>query len=188
MSVTKLFCLWVLFIPVCTKCPCCLCVAQENRAWSWAPGIRAHASREKLHLFRPPRLRSPRCAPSMMSYLKQAPYGMNGLGLSGAAMDLLHPSVGYPGTAQNWQNTWIRFRLNPPQMIRFNSPLCVWQLVQLHFDADWSKKIQSFLSPKKFMFRTFYFELFTISPRVCETGVFRSLRDLRNWSVCLILI
>ncbi|KAL7403849.1 hypothetical protein ABVT39_005930 [Epinephelus coioides] len=33
----------------------------------------------------------------MMSYLKQAPYGMNGLGLSGAAMDLLHPSVGYPG-------------------------------------------------------------------------------------------
>lgn len=33
----------------------------------------------------------------MMSYLKQAPYAMNGLGLSGAAMDLLHPSVGYPG-------------------------------------------------------------------------------------------
>ncbi|XP_029114978.1 homeobox protein OTX1 B isoform X2 [Scleropages formosus] len=33
----------------------------------------------------------------MMSYLKQPPYGMNGLGLSGAAMDLLHPSVGYPG-------------------------------------------------------------------------------------------
>ncbi|XP_034043983.1 homeobox protein OTX1 B-like [Thalassophryne amazonica] len=32
----------------------------------------------------------------MMSYLKQAPYGMNGLGLSGAAMDLLHPTVGYP--------------------------------------------------------------------------------------------
>ncbi|KAJ8246185.1 hypothetical protein GJAV_G00264650 [Gymnothorax javanicus] len=32
----------------------------------------------------------------MMSYLKQPPYGMNGLGLSGAAMDLLHPSVGYP--------------------------------------------------------------------------------------------
>ncbi|TMS23052.1 Homeobox protein OTX1 B [Larimichthys crocea] len=33
----------------------------------------------------------------MMSYLKQSPYGMNGLGLSGTAMDLLHPSVGYPG-------------------------------------------------------------------------------------------
>ncbi|XP_010778742.1 homeobox protein OTX1 A-like, partial [Notothenia coriiceps] len=31
----------------------------------------------------------------MMSYLKQAPYGMNGMGLS--SMDLLHPSVGYPG-------------------------------------------------------------------------------------------
>lgn len=35
---------------------------------------------------------------SMMSYLKQPPYGMNGLGLSGAGMDLLHPSVGYPAT------------------------------------------------------------------------------------------
>ncbi|XP_068424004.1 homeobox protein OTX1 B [Clinocottus analis] len=34
----------------------------------------------------------------MMSYLKQPPYGVNGLGLSGAAMDLLHPSVGYPST------------------------------------------------------------------------------------------
>uniref|UniRef100_A0A3B5M4H7 Orthodenticle homeobox 1 n=1 Tax=Xiphophorus couchianus TaxID=32473 RepID=A0A3B5M4H7_9TELE len=34
----------------------------------------------------------------MMSYLKQPPYGVNGLGLSGAAMDLLHPSVGYPAT------------------------------------------------------------------------------------------
>ncbi|XP_056593529.1 homeobox protein OTX1 A isoform X2 [Triplophysa dalaica] len=32
----------------------------------------------------------------MMSYLKQAPYAMNGLGLSGATIDLLHPSVGYP--------------------------------------------------------------------------------------------
>lgn len=36
-------------------------------------------------------------ASSMMSYLKQPPYGMNGLGLTGPAMDLLHPSVGYPG-------------------------------------------------------------------------------------------
>lgn len=36
-------------------------------------------------------------AVSMMSYLKQPPYGMNGLGLAGPAMDLLHPSVGYPG-------------------------------------------------------------------------------------------
>ncbi|KAM9317240.1 homeobox protein OTX1 [Gastrophryne carolinensis] len=34
----------------------------------------------------------------MMSYLKQPPYTMNGLGLTGAAMDLLHPSVGYPAT------------------------------------------------------------------------------------------
>ncbi|XP_047379418.1 homeobox protein OTX1 isoform X2 [Sciurus carolinensis] len=36
----------------------------------------------------------------MMSYLKQPPYGMNGLGLAGPAMDLLHPSVGYPG--EHW--------------------------------------------------------------------------------------
>lgn len=35
-----------------------------------------------------------------MSYLKQPPYGMNGLGLAGPAMDLLHPSVGYPGEHQ----------------------------------------------------------------------------------------
>ncbi|KPP73365.1 homeobox protein OTX1 B-like, partial [Scleropages formosus] len=41
-------------------------------------------------------LGGPASASSMMSYLKQPPYGMNGLGLSGAAMDLLHPSVGYP--------------------------------------------------------------------------------------------
>ncbi|KAM8945258.1 homeobox protein OTX1 isoform 4-T4 [Pelodytes ibericus] len=34
----------------------------------------------------------------MMSYLKQPPYGMNGLGLTGPGMDLLHPSVGYPAT------------------------------------------------------------------------------------------
>ncbi|XP_076847979.1 homeobox protein OTX1 A-like [Brachyhypopomus gauderio] len=32
----------------------------------------------------------------MMSYLKQGPYAMNGLGLGSATMDLLHPSVGYP--------------------------------------------------------------------------------------------
>ncbi|KAK1793700.1 hypothetical protein P4O66_011460 [Electrophorus voltai] len=43
-------------------------------------------------------LGGPVTASSMMSYLKQPPYAMNGLGLSGAAMDLLHPSVGYPAT------------------------------------------------------------------------------------------
>lgn len=46
-------------------------------------------------------LGGPVTASSMMSYLKQPPYGMNGLGLSGAAMDLLHPSVGYPGSSLN---------------------------------------------------------------------------------------
>lgn len=34
----------------------------------------------------------------MMSYLKQPPYGMSGLGLSASGMDLLHTSVGYPAT------------------------------------------------------------------------------------------
>ncbi|XP_067844520.1 homeobox protein OTX1 B [Heptranchias perlo] len=34
----------------------------------------------------------------MMSYLKQPPYGMNGLSLAAPGMDLLHPSVGYPAT------------------------------------------------------------------------------------------
>ncbi|XP_055014235.1 homeobox protein OTX2 isoform X1 [Boleophthalmus pectinirostris] len=33
----------------------------------------------------------------MMSYLKQPPYSVNGLSLTTSGMDLLHPSVGYPG-------------------------------------------------------------------------------------------
>ncbi|TNN65887.1 Homeobox protein OTX1 B [Liparis tanakae] len=45
-----------------------------------------------------PELGGAAAACSMMSYLKQPPYGVSGLGLSGAAMDLLHPSVGYPST------------------------------------------------------------------------------------------
>ncbi|KAJ8390869.1 hypothetical protein AAFF_G00100010 [Aldrovandia affinis] len=35
---------------------------------------------------------------SMMSYLKQPPYTVNGLSLTTSGMDLLHPSVGYPAT------------------------------------------------------------------------------------------
>uniref|UniRef100_A0A8C3NVA0 Orthodenticle homeobox 2 n=1 Tax=Cyanoderma ruficeps TaxID=181631 RepID=A0A8C3NVA0_9PASS len=35
---------------------------------------------------------------SMMSYLKQPPYAVNGLSLTTSGMDLLHPSVGYPAT------------------------------------------------------------------------------------------
>ncbi|KAM9435366.1 homeobox protein OTX2-A-like [Clarias gariepinus] len=34
----------------------------------------------------------------MMSYLKPAPYAVNGLSLATTAMELLHPTVGYPGT------------------------------------------------------------------------------------------
>ncbi|TSK58017.1 Homeobox protein OTX2 [Bagarius yarrelli] len=34
----------------------------------------------------------------MMSYLKPAPYSVNGLSLATTAMELLHPTVGYPGT------------------------------------------------------------------------------------------
>ncbi|KAL7873696.1 hypothetical protein AOLI_G00127670 [Acnodon oligacanthus] len=48
-------------------------------------------------------LGGPGTASSMMSYLKQPPYAMNGLGLSGAAMDLLHPSVGYPAATPRKQ-------------------------------------------------------------------------------------
>ncbi|XP_068257913.1 cone-rod homeobox protein [Nyctibius grandis] len=33
-----------------------------------------------------------------MSYLKQPHYGVTGLGLGGAGMELLHPAVGYPAT------------------------------------------------------------------------------------------
>ncbi|XP_026800341.3 homeobox protein OTX2 isoform X1 [Pangasianodon hypophthalmus] len=33
----------------------------------------------------------------MMSYLKPAPYAVNGLSLTTTAMELLHPTVGYPG-------------------------------------------------------------------------------------------
>lgn len=33
----------------------------------------------------------------MMSYLKPAPYTVNGLSLATTAMELLHPTVGYPG-------------------------------------------------------------------------------------------
>lgn len=36
-------------------------------------------------------------AVSMMSYLKQPPYTVNGLSLSTSGVDLLHPSVGYQG-------------------------------------------------------------------------------------------
>lgn len=36
-------------------------------------------------------------AASMMSYLKQPPYTVNGLSLSTSGVDLLHPSVGYQG-------------------------------------------------------------------------------------------
>lgn len=34
---------------------------------------------------------------NMMSYLKQPPYTVNGLGLTTSGVDLLHPSVGYQG-------------------------------------------------------------------------------------------
>lgn len=34
---------------------------------------------------------------SMMSYIKQPHYAVNGLSLAGPGMDLLHSAVGYPG-------------------------------------------------------------------------------------------
>lgn len=54
-----------------------------------------------------------------MSYLKQAPYGMSGLGLSGAAMDLLHPSVGYPGTHENKHKTMPEMETKTSKNVSF---------------------------------------------------------------------
>lgn len=61
-------------------------------------------------------------AVSMMSYLKQPPYGMNGLGLAGPAMDLLHPSVGYPG--EHWPSNPAPDPVNTedPWPLKFESP------------------------------------------------------------------
>lgn len=53
----------------------------------------------------------------MMSYLKQPPYGMNGLGLAGPAMDLLHPSVGYPGEHRSLP--LVPANLGDPQALEF---------------------------------------------------------------------
>ncbi|XP_017727705.1 PREDICTED: homeobox protein OTX2 isoform X2 [Rhinopithecus bieti] len=55
-----------------------------SRSSSWVPPIWAD--------FAPPNNLS------MMSYLKQPPYAVNGLSLTTSGMDLLHPSVGYPAT------------------------------------------------------------------------------------------
>ncbi|KAH0509069.1 Homeobox protein OTX2 [Microtus ochrogaster] len=56
----------------------------ESRPSGWVPPIWAD--------FAPPNNLS------MMSYLKQPPYAVNGLSLTTSGMDLLHPSVGYPAT------------------------------------------------------------------------------------------
>lgn len=61
-------------------------------------------------------------AVSMMSYLKQPPYGMNGLGLAGPAMDLLHPSVGYPGEHRPLPPAPAN--LGDPQSLGFEHTLC----------------------------------------------------------------
>ncbi|MEJ1280194.1 hypothetical protein NN561_011135 [Cricetulus griseus] len=57
--------------------------SSESRPSGWVPPIWAD--------FAPPNNLS------MMSYLKQPPYAVNGLSLTTSGMDLLHPSVGYPG-------------------------------------------------------------------------------------------
>lgn len=43
----------------------------------------------------------------MMSYLKPAPYTVNGLSLATTAMELLHPTVGYPGKNKTQHNTLV---------------------------------------------------------------------------------
>lgn len=59
-----------------------------------------------------------------MSYLKQPPYGMNGLGLAGPAMDLLHPSVGYPGEHQPSRPCFSLSNVGAPQTVGFECKLC----------------------------------------------------------------
>ncbi|EPY84045.1 hypothetical protein CB1_000513005 [Camelus ferus] len=61
-----------------------LSIPGEVRPSGWVPRIWAD--------FAPPNNLS------MMSYLKQPPYAVNGLSLTTSGMDLLHPSVGYPAT------------------------------------------------------------------------------------------
>ncbi|XP_013865372.1 homeobox protein OTX2, partial [Austrofundulus limnaeus] len=50
----------------------------------------------------------------MMSYLKQAPYAVNGLSLSTSGVDLLHPSVGYqaPRKQRRERTTFTRAQLD----------------------------------------------------------------------------
>ncbi|XP_070787748.1 homeobox protein OTX2 isoform X1 [Pituophis catenifer annectens] len=70
----------------------------------WRRKRKGARSRSKRHLLpTPPSPRILAIFPphpnfSMMSYLKQPPYAVNGLSLTTSGMDLLHPSVGYPAT------------------------------------------------------------------------------------------
>ena len=62
----------------------------------------------------------------MMSYLKQPPYSVNGLSLSTSGMDLLHPSVGYPGKINELLRHihslifWLIFYLKPYGSVALN--------------------------------------------------------------------
>ena len=87
-AVNQHLCLFVYFAlvpPLQTHPPRTLNLSNpgEARPSGWVPRIWAD--------FAPPNNLS------MMSYLKQPPYAVNGLSLTTSGMDLLHPSVGYPG-------------------------------------------------------------------------------------------
>ncbi|XP_039175506.1 homeobox protein OTX2 isoform X1 [Crotalus tigris] len=70
----------------------------------WRRKRKGERSRSRRHLLPTPSsprilaIFPPRPNFSMMSYLKQPPYAVNGLSLTTSGMDLLHPSVGYPAT------------------------------------------------------------------------------------------
>ncbi|KAK7929753.1 hypothetical protein WMY93_006148 [Mugilogobius chulae] len=73
-------------------------LSSERRAESECKRISVIGQNRYLQQMSPCVLSCPSCGrppDTMMSYLKQSPYGMGGLGLGGA-VDLLHPTVGYP--------------------------------------------------------------------------------------------
>lgn len=101
----------------------CVCLRTANGHLFWnrstlKEGARGQRTVSSLILGAPPIFKifsnfSPQTNISMMSYLKQPPYTVNGLSLTTSGMDLLHPSVGYPGGFTQKCNTFEHSGLVP---------------------------------------------------------------------------